>query len=280
METRAFGQAGPFVPVIGQGTWEMEKTPTESIAALRAGLDLGMTHIDTAEMYGDGEAEMLVGEAIAGRRDAVFLVSKVLPENASFAGTAAACEHSLRRLGTDRLDAYLLHWPGRHPLEDTIAAFEKLKSEGKILAYGISNFDAAGVDRAVSIAGRGRIACNQVFYHLGERDIEHSVIPACKRHGIAVVAYTPFGQSKFPKPGSPGGRILAEIAAKHGATPHQVTLRFLVRNPFVFAIPKASRIDHVRENAGAGDLRLDAEDLRRLDAAFPLPRPKRRLPMV
>jgi diketogulonate reductase-like aldo/keto reductase len=265
--------------VIGQGTWYLDAGDRASaVAALRRGLDLGMNHIDTAEMYGD--AELVIADAIAGRRDEAFLVSKVLPQNASRAGTIAACERSLRRLGTDRLDAYLLHWRGRYPLEETFAAFEVLRQAGKIAAWGVSNFDAADLDEALAVAGPGRIACNQVLYHLQERAIEHAVIPWCERHGVAVVAYSPFGHDNFPSPTSPGGRLLDEIARGLGASARQVALRFLVRRPAVLAIPKASSPEHAAENAGAGDLELTAEELDRIDRAFPRgPRP-RSLPML
>jgi diketogulonate reductase-like aldo/keto reductase len=230
-------------------------------------------------MYGSGAAETIIGKAIAGRRDEVFLVSKVLPENASAAGTSAACEHSLRRLQTDRLDCYLLHWRGRSPLAETIAAFERLKIEGKILSWGVSNFDVDDLEEASAIAGPGKMACNQVLYHLGERAIEHGVAPWCQANSVAVVAYSPFGQNAFPGPKTPGGRVLAAIAAARGATPRQVALAFLTREPHVLAIPKASRLDHVIENAAAGDLDLSDDDITRLDAAFPRG-PSRRLPML
>jgi diketogulonate reductase-like aldo/keto reductase len=278
MTRRPFGPAAIPVPVIGQGTWNLERAERRpSVAALRAGLDLGLTHIDTAEMYGAGRVEELVGEAIAGRRDEVFLVSKVLPQNASHAGTVRACEASLRRLGTDRLDLYLLHWPGRHPLERTIAAFEELVRNGKIRAWGVSNFDLDELEAARAIAGR--IACNQVLYHLGERAIEHAIIPWCERHAVAVVGYSPFGSGRFPAATSAGGRVLADIARQRGATPRQVALAFLVREPGTFAIPKASRMEHVQENARAGELELDADEVRRIDAAFPRGR-RRRLGVI
>ena len=246
-----------------------------AIAALRRGLDLGMTHIDTAEMYGAGRAEELVGAAIAGRRDEVFLVSKVLPEHASRRGTLVACERSLARLRTDRLDVYLLHWRGEHPLEDTVGAFDQLQREGKILAWGVSNFDVPDLDEIHAIAGDGRIVCNQVLYHLQERAIEHAVLPWCEAHGVVVVAYSPFGHGRFPGPRTKGGRVLHEIAVAHGATPRQVALRFLVRRPSVFAIPKASNPEHAAENAAAGDLQLTDAELARIDRAFPRgPRPR------
>src|SRR5690242_749709 len=193
MTLRPFGASAVSVPVVGEGTWNMEgDDKKKAIAAIRRGLDLGVTHVDTAEMYGRGEVERLVGEAIRDRRDEVFLVSKVLPSNASHRGTVEACERSLKRLGTDRLDCYLLHWPGSHPLEGTIAAFEELQAAGKIRSYGVSNFDETLVAEAARIAGKGRIACNQVFYNLGERHIEANVLPRCRELGIALVGYSPF----------------------------------------------------------------------------------------
>jgi diketogulonate reductase-like aldo/keto reductase len=282
MKRRPFGSMGREVGVIGQGTWYIEQADAETaVAALRRGLDLGMTHIDTAEMYGSGAAEKLVGGAIAGRRDEVFLVSKVLPHNASRNGTIAACERSLERLKTDRLDCYLLHWRGPHPLEDTIAAFEQLRADGKILSWGVSNFDVGDLDELSRVAGAGKPACNQVLYHLRERAIEHAVIPWCERNGVAIVAYSPFGHAGgFPGPHSAGGRVLKGIADRHNSTPRQVALRFLTRRPSLFAIPKASNPQHAEENAGAGALHLSEAELARIDAAFPLdPRP-RPLPML
>jgi diketogulonate reductase-like aldo/keto reductase len=247
---------------------------------MRRGLDLGLTHIDTAEMYGSGSAETIVAEAVAGRRDEVFLVSKVLPGNASKRGTLAACEKSLSRLRTDRLDCYLLHWRGAHPLEETISAFDTLVRAGKILSWGVSNFDVADLDEVVAIAGEGHPACNQVLYHLQERAIEHAVLPWCERHGTALVAYTPFGQSTaaFDTRNRQGG-LLAEIAAAHRATARQVALRFLLRYPQVFVIPKASTMAHVAENAGAAALELSDAELARIDAAFARGR-QRGLPMI
>src|SRR4030095_3045241 len=250
MKHRAFGPTGKQVSVIGQGTWNMEKDDrSAAIASLRRGLDLGMSHIDTAEMYGDGRVEEMVAEAIGGRRAEVFLVSKVLPQNASRRGTVQACERSLRRLRTDHLDCYLLHWPGQHPLKDTLAAFEELREAGKIRSWGLSNFDEEELTEAIRIAGEGKIACNQVLYHLKERAIEHAVIPFCDKHGIAVVAYSPFGSGNFPPPSSAGGKVLAEIAEAHDATPRQITLAFLLRYSSAFAIPKAARAEHATENA-------------------------------
>jgi len=279
MEARQFDSTNYQLPVIGQGTWYIDASDRAlAIAALRRGIDLGMNHIDTAEMYGD--AEEIVGEAIAGRRDEVFLVSKVLPENASSAGTIQACERSLARLDTDWLDCYLLHWRGSYPLEDTIAAFDQLQVAGKILSWGVSNFDVPDLEEALEIAGEGGLVCNQVLYHLQERAIEHAVLPWCEEHDVAVVGYAPFGHGSFPLPDTPGGRVLQEIAAAHNATPRQVALRFLVRRPSLFTIPKASRPDHTTENTGAGDLRLTEAELARIDRAFPLgPRP-RTLPVL
>jgi diketogulonate reductase-like aldo/keto reductase len=276
MERRRFGPTKREVPVIGQGTWYDESVDrTSAVAALRVGLDLGLTHIDTAEMYGEGAAEEMVAEAIAGRRDEVFLVSKVLPENASRSGTVAACEKSLARLKTDRLDCYLLHWRGEYPLADTFAAFEQLRRAGKILSWGVSNFDVPDLEEAWEVAGESGPVCNQVLYHLQERAIEHAVLPWCEEHGLAVVAYSPFGHGRFPGPRTKGGRVLQEIAAVHDTTPRQVALRFLVRRPSVFAIPKASNPEHATENAEAGDLLLTDAELTMIDEAFPRgPRPR------
>jgi diketogulonate reductase-like aldo/keto reductase len=276
MQSHPFGLTGRNVAAIGQGTWYIDAADLGlAIDALGRGLDLGMTHIDTAEMYGSGAAEKVVGAAIAQRRDQVFLVSKVLPQNASRLGTIAACERSLARLETDRLDCYLLHWRGNHPLTETFAAFEQLQAQGKILSWGVSNFDEHDLDEALAIAGQGRIACNQVLYHLKERAIEHAALPWCEEHGVAVVAYSPFGHRGFPDPATPGGRVLAEIAAANHATPRQVALRFLVRRSALFAIPKASTAEHAAENAGAADFELSSADLARIDEAFPRgPRPR------
>jgi diketogulonate reductase-like aldo/keto reductase len=252
----------------------------EAIAALRRGLDLGMNHVDTAELYGSGEVETLVGEAIARRRDEVFLVSKVVPEHASYEGTLRACEKSLRRLRTDRLDCYLLHWPGRHPIAETIRAFEHLEQAGKIRSWGVSNFDVAELDEALAIAGPSRIACNQVLCHLDERAIEAAVLPWCARHSVALVAYSPFGAGRFVPGSSKRGAVLAEVARARGATPRQVALAFLARDPNVLVIPKAARVAHVEELAGAGDLVLSPDELARLDAAFPGPAGRRPLPTI
>jgi diketogulonate reductase-like aldo/keto reductase len=279
---REFGSTHQQVARIGQGTWKIEASAAvAAAAALRRGLDLGLTHIDTAEMYGSGASERVIAKAIEGRRDEVFLVSKVLPANASRKGTVAACEKSLSRLRTDRLDCYLLHWRGRVPLEETIAAFESLVAQGKIRSWGVSNFDIEDLDEVAAIAGAGHPACNQVLYHLAERAIEHAVLPWCREHGSAVVAYTPFGQSPeiFDGP-SKGAGLLREIAQAHEASPRQVALRFLLRSPEVFVIPKASAIAHVEENARTYALELSDADVARIDAAFPRGKPPCGLPMI
>ncbi len=279
MRQEEFGSSGRQVSVIGQGTWYIDRGDRSSaVAALRRGIDLGMTHIDTAEMYGD--AEPVVAEAIAGRRDEIFLVSKVLPSNASRRGTITACERSLARLKTDRLDCYLLHWRGAYPLAETVAAFEQLVRAGKIREWGVSNFDADDLDEMLAVAGRGRIACNQVLYHLQERAIEHAVLPWCGQHGVAVVAYSPFGHNDFPPPDSKAGRVLQSIAEAHGVSPRQVALAFLTRAPSVFAIPKASTPEHAADNAAAGELVLGKDEIAALDNAFPRGQRPRSLPML
>ena len=280
MQQRKFGPTGRMVPVIGQGTWNMEGDDRAgALDALRRGIELGMTHIDTAELYGSGRVEALIAPVVSEHRARLFLVSKVMPSNASRAGTIAACERTLKHLGTDRLDCYLLHWPGSHPLEGTIAAFEKLVADGKILSWGLSNFDARELDAALAISGPGKIACNQVLYHLGERAIEHAVLPWCAAHGVAVVAYSPFGSGNFPAANSAGGKILQGIAAAHRATPRQVALAYLTRNPIVFAIPKASRSTHAEDNAGAGALTLTDAEIAAIDGGFPRGA-RRGLPMI
>src|SRR5512138_1747154 len=227
-----------------------------------------MTHIDTAEMYGD--AELVIADAIAGLpREKLFLVSKVLPSNASRRGTVTACERSLKRLKTDHLDCYLLHWRGSYPLQETVAAFEELIAAGKIRSWGVSNFDVDDLDELLAVSGKGKIACNQVLYHLQERAIEHAVIPWCEKQGVAVVAYSPFGHNEFPSPRSKGGEVLQSIADIHKATPRQVALAFLTRSASVLAIPKASSAEHAAENAAAGDLKLSDAELAGLDKAFP-----------
>ena len=276
---RKFGGSGSDVSVIGQGTWYLDRGDRKAaVAALRRGIDLGMTHIDTAEMYGD--AEPVIADAIAERRDELFLVSKVLPSNASRRGTITACERSLKRLKTDRLDCYLLHWRGSFPLEETVAAFDALIAAGKIRSWGVSNFDIDDLEELLAIAGEGKIACNQVLYHLQERAIEHAVTPWCERHGVAVVAYSPFGHNDFPAPTSKVGGVLQGIADAHQATPRQVALGFLTRAPSVFAIPKAARVEHAADNAAAGELNLSDSEIAALDKAFPRGPKPRGLPML
>lgn len=279
MQQRKFGNGGPGVSVIGQGTWYLDRGDRKAaVAALKRGIDLGMTHIDTAEMYGD--AELVIADAIAGQRDGLFLVSKVLPSNASRRGTITACERSLKRLKTDRLDCYLLHWRGSYPFEETVAAFDELKKAGKIKSWGVSNFDVDDLDELLDVAGEGAIACNQVLYHLQERAIEHAVIPWCERHGTAVVAYSPFGHDDFPSPRSKGGEALQKIAEAHQATARQVALAFLTRAPSVLAIPKAASAEHAADNAAAGDLKLTDSEVAALDKAFPRGAKPRGLPML
>ena len=214
------------------------------------------------------------------RRDEIFLVSKVLPSNASRRGTITACERSLKRLKTDRLDCYLLHWRGSYPLAETVAAFEELVSAGKIRSWGVSNFDTDDLDEMLAVAGQGKIACNQVLYHLQERAIEHAVIPWCEQHGVAVVAYSPFGHNDFPSPRSKAGEVLQAIADAHGASVRQVALAFLTRGTSVFAIPKASTPEHAADNAAAGNIALGKDEIAALDQAFPRGPKPRSLPML
>jgi diketogulonate reductase-like aldo/keto reductase len=267
---RPFGPLPDLVPVVGQGTWIMgdSRNRGAEVATLRAGIAAGATHIDTAELYGG--AEELVGEAIKGlRREELFIVSKVLPSNASYKGTIRACETALRRIGTSYLDVYLLHWRGSYPLEETIGALEALTLQGKIRALGVSNFNVADLEEVESALTSGRIACNQVLYHLDERHIDGGLIDYCSQHNIAVVGYSPFGHGRFPRSAGAGGQALAAVAARHGSTPRQVALAFLARKAPLFTIPKASSVEHVQENAAALRLRLEARDLSELDAAFP-----------
>ena len=261
--------SGDVVPALGQGTWHMAEHPQrrqQEIRALRSGLDLGMTLIDTAEMYADGGAEELVGEAIAGRRHDVFLVSKVLPENATSRGTIAACARSLRRLRTNWLDLYLLHWRGQVPLEETIAAFEALVNAGHIRRWGVSNFGISDMQELVELHGGEGVTTNQVLYNVTRRGIEYDLLPWCREQRIPIMAYSPIEQ----------GRMLAhpqliKIAARHGATPSQVALAWVLRQEGVIAIPKAGKPEHVRENRAALELRLDRQDFVELDRAFPPP---------
>ncbi len=269
MDTKRFGASGMNVAVIGQGTWHMgaPRDRAAEVAALRLGVELGMVHIDTAEAYGNGGAEEMIGELLAHvPRDGVFLASKVLPQNASYAGTIAAAERSLRRLGTDYLDLYMLHWPGRHPIAETMRGMEHLVTAGKIRFIGVSNFGVEELREAMAALTRERIAADQVLYNLSEREIERDLVPFCEREGIAVVGYTPFGG--WPRPRSRGMQVLAAVAERHGKTPRQVALRFLTRRPSLFVIPKAGQLEHVRENAGSGDFELASADVKAIDEAF------------
>jgi diketogulonate reductase-like aldo/keto reductase len=268
-------KSGDKVPVLGLGTWRMGERKAEraaEVAAIRLGLDLGITLIDTAEMYGEGGAEEAIAEAIPGRRDGLFIVSKVYPHNASRAGTIAACERSLKRLKTDRLDLYLLHWPGSVPLAETVEAFETLRKGGKIRNWGVSNYDTQGMAELAALAKGGNCASNQVLYHLGSRGIEWQLLDACRQANVMVMAYSPLGQGPLlRKP------ALTKLADKHGVDPAAVALAWVLRQPGVVAIPKAVRPEHVRANMQALDVKLDADDVKALDAAFPPP--KRAMPL-
>jgi diketogulonate reductase-like aldo/keto reductase len=281
MPVRPFGVGNPGVPVIGQGTWNVPlrgAARDAAIAALRAGVELGMVHIDTAEMYGDGGAETFVGDAIAGLpREQLFLVSKVLPSNASFDGTIAACRASLKRMRVDYLDCYLLHWRGAEPLAETMRALERLVADGAIRSLGVSNFDVSDLREAQAALTRERIACNQVLYHLGERTIETHELPFCAANGIATVAYTPFGRGDWSD--APGAAELERIARTHGVSAHAVILAFLTRGELTFAIPKASDLAHVRANAG-GAVRLGAGDIAAIERAFPVRKRRGGLPTL
>lgn len=269
---------GEPVPVLGQGTWKMGEDRNrreDEIAALRHGLDLGMTLIDTAEMYANGMSEVIVGEAIAGRRDEVFLVSKVLPSNASRFGTIRACEGSLRRLDTDVIDLYLLHWIGGEPLDETIEAFERLREEGKIRHWGVSNFDQPDCEALFALPGGAAAAANQVLYNVSRRGIEFNLLPWSRSHGLPVMAYSPIEQGRVLR-----HPALSAIARRHGATPAQVALAFVLRQPGIIAIPKAATKDHVDANRAACDLTLEAEDLAAIDLAFPPPKRARALEML
>jgi len=264
MRTKPFGKRGPRVPVIGQGTW-----PLPAANALRRGIELGMTHIDTAEMYGDGESERIVGEAIRGvRRSRLFLVTKVLPSHADRRGVARSCGASLRRLRTDYVDCLLIHWRGDTPIEETMGALDEQVAAGNARSIGVSNFDPWDLREAARGLGAQRIACDQVMYNLGERTPEDHELPWCRANGAALVAYTPLGLPTLDAR-TRGGRVLSAIGRRHRASAQAVALAFLVRHPNVFAIPKASQIDHVVANAKAGDLRLNAEEVAAIDAAFP-----------
>ncbi|MBX9776060.1 MAG: aldo/keto reductase [Xanthobacteraceae bacterium] len=273
------------MPVLGQGTWNMGEKHSEfkaEVAALKLGLDLGVTLIDTAEMYGEGGAEKVVAEAIAGRRDEVCLVSKVLPHNASRRGTIAACERSLKRLKTEHLDVYLLHWRGGVPLGETLEAFTELKQDGKILDYGVSNFDVDDMEAAAALAGGEAVATNQVLYNLVNRGVEWDLLPWCNNRSqrIPVMAYSPFVSAPPALTRLLGNATLMTVAQRHDATPAQIALTWLLHQPGVVAIPKAVQPAHIRANRAAHDLRLTPDDLKDLDRAFPPPRKKVPLAML
>lgn len=270
---------GRPMPALGQGTWRMGERPNaraREVAALKLGFDLGMTLFDTAEMYGEGGAEEVLAEALAGRRDEAYVVSKVYPHNASAEGTIAACERSLNRLRIEQLDLYLLHWRGSHPLAETVRAFEQLVADGKIAAWGVSNFDRDDMDELFGVPGGDRCAANQVLYNAAQRGIEFDLMPWCRMHDVVVMAYCPLDQA---------GRMLASkalkaIAARHDATPAQIALAWLLARDGVAAIPKAATDAHVRENRAAADIRLTKTDLAEIDAAFPPPKRKQPLAMT
>ncbi|MCP1575649.1 oxidoreductase [Herbaspirillum rubrisubalbicans] len=269
---------GAQVPALGQGTWNMGESGAAAateVRALQAGIDLGMTLIDTAEMYADGNAERIVGQAISGRRQQVYLVSKVLPHNASQRGTIAACEASLKRLGTDHIELYLLHWRGPHPLAATVEGMEKLVAQGKIGGWGVSNLDSDDIDELLQEPQGSHYLCNQVLYNLSRRGIEYDLLPQALEQGVAIMAYSPIEQGRILK-----NAALGSVAQRHGVTPAQVALAWVLRQPGVIAIPKAADAAHVQANRACLDLQLTAADLKELDAAFPPPRRKQPLAML
>ena len=271
-------RSGERVPALGQGTWHMgenRRRAAEEEAALRLGIELGMTLIDTAEMYGSGGAEEVIARAAEGVRDSLFIVSKVYPHNASRAGVVAACERSLKRLATDRIDLYLLHWRGSIPLAETLEGFLRLRADGKIRHYGVSNFDRADMAEWAALQGGGTVAADQVLYKLSRRGPEWDLLPWCREHQVAVMAYTPLGQGHML-----GNRVLGEVARRRDATPAQIALAWLLRQDGMIVIPKASRLEHVRENRGALDIVLTEEELAALDRAFPPPKSKSSLGML
>src|SRR6516162_1036645 len=269
---------GERVPALGQGTWHMgenRRHAAEEEKALRLGIELGMTLIDTAEMYGNGGAEEVIARATEGVRDNLFIVSKVYPRNASRAGVVAACERSLKRLATDRIDLYLLHWRGSIPLAETLEGFQRLERDGKIRHHGVSNFDRGDMEEWVALRGEETVAADQVLYNLSRRGPEWDLVPWCREHGVAVMAYTPLGQGSML-----GNRGLAEIARRRDTTPAQIALAWLLRQEGTIVIPKASRAAHVRENRGALDVELTEDDLAALDRAFPPPKGRSSLGML
>ena len=269
---------GESVPAYGQGTWHMGESRSrlaEEAAALKLGIELGITLIDTAEMYGNGVAEEIVAQAMGGNRDKLFIVSKVLPYNASQRGAIEACERSLKRLKTDRIDLYLLHWRGSHPFAETLAAFDRLQRDGKIRHHGVSNFDRGDMEEWARLDAGKAVVSNQILYNLTRRGPEWDVIPWCRERNISIMAYSPIEQGRML-----GHKALAQIGARHGATPAQVALAWLLRQDGMIVIPKASRQEHVRENLGALDLKLTDADLADLDRAFPPPRGRSSLGML
>ncbi len=270
---------GQAIPALGQGTWHMgenRRAAKDEVAALKLGIELGMTLIDTAEMYGNGGAEEIVADAIAGQRDKLFIVSKVYPHNASRSGVPAACERSLKRMRIDCIDLYLLHWRGSHPLAETVAAFEALKAAGKIRYWGVSNLDAGDMAELAGVEHGGACATDQVLYHPDSRGIEFDLLPWCAGHNMPIMAYSPVGQ---------GGRLLrspalAAVAQRHDATPAQIAIAWGMRHGSVVSIPKAVKPEHVRENAAAGEIALTAQDLAEIDAAHPPPRRKTSLDIL
>lgn len=266
---------GKTVPAIGIGTWKMGENArhrTAELTSLKRAIDLGMTLIDTAEMYGEGSAEELVGEAIRGRREQVFVVSKVYPHNAGRLAAIAACERSLRRLGVERIDLYLLHWRGSVPLAETFTAFSELHDAGKIGAFGVSNFDVDDMQEAWDDPNGRQLATNQILYNLTRRSVEHALLPWCLEHRIPIMAYSPVEQGQLLR-----NRKLAEIARVKGSTPAQIALAWLLAQPQVIVIPKAGDPRHVEENRQAAEIELTAQDLKELDQAFP--RPRKRVPL-
>jgi diketogulonate reductase-like aldo/keto reductase len=269
---------GEKVPAYGQGTWHMGESRgrlADEAAAVRLGIELGITLIDTAEMYGNGVAEEIVAQAMGGNRDRLFIVSKVLPYNASQKGTIEACERSLKRLKTDRIDLYLLHWRGSHPFAETLAGFERLQRDGKIRHHGVSNFDRGEMEEWARLDAGKSVASNQILYNLTRRGPEWEVIPWCRERNVSIMAYSPIEQGRML-----GHKALGEVGARHGATPAQVALAWLLRQDGMIVIPKASRQEHVRENLGALDLKLTDQDLADLDRAFPPPKGRSNLGML
>jgi diketogulonate reductase-like aldo/keto reductase len=278
MNRRVKLPGGEEVAALGQGTWKMADERgrrVEEIAALRLGVELGMTLIDTAEMYGEGKTEELVGEALAGLREEVFLVSKVYPHNASRVGVARACDRSLRRLKTDRLDLYLLHWPGSIPIAETVEGFEALRRAGKIRHWGVSNFDQAEMEELFEVRGGRACATNQILYNLSRRGPEYDLLPWMEERAVPTMAYSPIEQGRLRR-----SAALDEVANRHGATPYQIALAWVMRRPDVIAIPKAARAEHVRENRKAADIVLDEADLAAIESAYPPPKRRKPLEMI